>query len=75
MTGTEAIAAAGLLLYGSFLVWAGLGSLRLLTSLVRPARPPAFVCLHLTAVWTVTSVATLAGLALLLMGFDLLAEA
>ncbi len=68
----ETISAGGVLLYGSLLVWAGLHTLRSLTSLVRPARPPAFVCLHLTTVWTVTMATMLVGIAVLFRGLGLL---
>ncbi len=58
--------------YGSALIWVAFNMTRFLTQLVRPARPPAFVCLHMTAVWTVGIAASLAGLEIILQGMTLL---
>lgn len=59
------IAACILLAYGAFLVWGGFTAIRVFTGLVQPARPPGFVALRLTSVWSVGGVAALGGITLI----------
>ena len=60
----DAIGATLALLYGIGLVWGAFHVTRLLSGLVRPARPPFFSHLRTTAVWSVGASSTLAGLAM-----------
>jgi hypothetical protein len=62
------IDAAGIvvsLFYGGVLLWAAISITRHLTRLVRPGRPAHFVALHMTAVWSVGTAATVAALTLI----------
>ncbi len=60
------------LLYGTVLIWAAMNLTRTLVQMVRPHRPAAFVCLHLTAVWSVGLAAVVAGITLILQGLALI---
>ncbi len=60
------------LLGGTGLIWAGWRTTNLLTRLVRPARPPGFVALHMTAVWSVGISSALCGVTLITQGIELL---
>ena len=50
--------------YGAFLVWAGATVIRVLGGLVIAPRPPAFVWLRKSAIWTVGVAAIASGLTL-----------
>jgi uncharacterized membrane protein len=67
----ELIAATLPLFFGTALLWAGFSITRFLARLVRPARPPAFVALHIAAVWSVGIASGLCGLALVVHGIAL----
>ena len=58
--------------YGGLLLWAATSITRHLVRLVRPSRPAPFVCLHMTAVWSVGTAATLTALALIMYGLTLI---
>jgi uncharacterized membrane protein len=60
------------LFYGGVLLWAALSITRHLTRLVRPNRPPHFVALHMTAVWSVGTAATIAALTLMVYAVTLI---
>ena len=60
------------LFYGGLLLWAAQSITRHLVRLVRPSRPAPFVALHMTAVWSVGTAATLAAVALILYGLVLI---
>ena len=68
----EAIAASVILVFGTVLLWTGLKMTHFLTRLARPSRPPGFVALHMTAVWSVGMSSTLCGVTLIVYGIDLL---
>ena len=70
----EAIAVSLTIFFGVALVWAGFSITRLLTRLARPARPPGFVVLHMTAVWSVGISSTLCGATLIQQGIQLLQQ-
>jgi hypothetical protein len=71
----EAIAATLPLFFGTALLWMGFNMTRFLTRLARPARPPGFVALHITAIWSVGIASTLCGVTLILQGIALLETA
>jgi len=60
------------LFYGGVLLWLAVGITRHLVRLVRPSRPAHFVALHMTAVWSVGTAATLAACALILYALTLI---
>lgn len=60
------------LFYGGVLLWLAVGITRHLVRLVRPTRPAPFVALHMTAVWSVGTAATLTALALIAYGLVLI---
>jgi len=68
----EAMGVVVALFYGGVLLWAATSITRHLVRLVRPTRPAHFVALHLTAVWSVGTVAALTAIALILYGLMLI---
>jgi len=60
------------LFYGGVLLWAAVSITRHLTRLVRPDRPSHFVALHMTAVWSVGTAATVAALTLIVYAVTLI---
>ena len=60
------------LFYGGVLLWAAVSITRHLTRLVRPNRPTYFVALHMTAVWSVGTAATVAALTLIVYALALI---
>jgi hypothetical protein len=72
LTMLDAAGIVASLFYGGVLLWAAVSITRHLTRLVRPNRPPHFVALHMTAVWSVGTAATLAALTLIIYALTLI---
>ena len=68
----DAIGATLALLYGVGLVWGAFHVTRLLSGLVRPARPPLFNYLRTTAVWSVGASSTIAGVAMIMYAMTMI---
>jgi hypothetical protein len=68
----EALGVVIALFYGGVLLWLAVSITRHLVRLVRPTRPAHFVALHMTAVWSVGTAATLTACALILYALTLI---
>lgn len=68
----DALGAILVLFCGTAFVWIAVNLTAHLVRLVRPPRPAHFVCLHMTAVWSVGSVSVLVGLTLIAQGLAML---